>query len=55
MENKDKSTNKSDRITVRLTANQYFELEQIAKENNLKKSALLRLLISKFIKDYYGE
>lgn len=47
-----KTTNKSDRITVRLTPHQNFMLDEIAKKVKVSKSALTRYIIEEFIAKY---
>lgn len=52
MRNTDKTTNKSNRITVRLTPNQDQELNQMSKDLKLPKAKLVRYFISDYIKKY---
>lgn len=47
-----KSTNKDSRITVRLTPNQDFMLDAIAKKINKPKSAIIRYILEQFITKY---
>lgn len=52
MRNTDKTTNKSSRITVRLTPNQEQELTRMSKDLQLPKAKLVRYFISDYIKKY---
>lgn len=52
MRNTDKTTNKSSRITVRLTPYQEQELNRMSKDLQLPKAKLVRYFISDYIKKY---
>ena len=52
MRNTDKTKNKSNRITVRLTPNQEQELTRMSKDLQLPKAKLVRYFISDYIKKY---
>lgn len=52
MRNTDKTKNKSNRITVRLTPNQDQELNRMSKDLQLPKAKLVRYFISDYIKKY---
>ena len=52
MRNTDKTTNKSSRITVRLTPNQEQELRRMSEDLKLPKAKLVRYFISDYIKKY---
>lgn len=49
---KDKSSNKENRITVRLTPNQSQMLDVMSSRFEVKKSALVRYIIDQFIAQY---
>lgn len=49
----DKSLTKDNRITVRLTPNQYNELNNISKVLKMTKGALIRRITDSFIDKYY--
>ena len=38
-----------DRVSVRLTPRQYFEMTEICKANNLRMSSLIRELVQRFL------
>lgn len=48
-------TNKTHRVCVRLTDNEYNELKQLSKENNIKISDIIRnsLKENEILKNYY--
>lgn len=52
MRKTDKSTNKSSRITVRLTPHQEQELRRMSDDLKLPKAKLVRYFISDYIKKY---
>ena len=52
MRKTDKTTNKSSRITVRLTPNQEQELRRMSEDLKLPKAKLVRYFISDYIKKY---
>lgn len=49
---KDKSTNKEAQLRVRLTPHQSFMLDEICKELDLTKSALIRYMLDQFLQKY---
>lgn len=52
MRKTDKTTNKSSRITVRLTPHQEQELRRMSDDLKLPKAKLVRYFISDYIKKY---
>lgn len=49
---KDKTTNKDTQLRVRLTAHQSFMLDEMCKEFEITKSALIRYILDQFISQY---
>lgn len=49
---KDKTTNKDTQLRVRLTPNQSFMLDEMCKEFEITKSALIRYILDQFISQY---
>lgn len=50
---KDKSTNKTNILQVRLTPHQGLMIEEIAEQFQVTKSALVRYILDSFIAQYY--
>lgn len=44
-----------DRVSVRLTPRQYFEMKEICKANNLRMSSLIRELVQRFLDRINGD
>lgn len=49
---KDKSTNKEAQLRVRVTPHQSFMLDEMSKELEITKSALIRYILDQFISEY---
>ena len=49
---KDKTNNKDNKITVRLTPNQSFMLNEMASVLGVKKSVLVRYILDQYIAQY---
>ncbi len=49
---KDKTTNKEAQLRVRLTPHQSFMVDEISKELDITKSALIRYVLDQFINQY---
>lgn len=49
---KDKTNNKDNKITVRLTPNQSFMLNEMVSVLGVKKSVLVRYILDQFIAQY---
>lgn len=50
---KDKSTNKTNKLVVRLTPNQSLMIDEIAEQFEVTKSSLVRYILDNFIAQYY--
>lgn len=44
-----------DRVSVRLTPRQYFEMKEICKANDLRMSSLIRELVQRFLDRINGD
>ncbi len=49
---KDKTTNKEAQLRVRLTPHQSFMLDEMSRELDITKSALMRYILDQFIQQY---
>lgn len=49
---KDKSTNKTTKLVVRLTPNQSLMIDEISEKFEVTKSALVRYILDQFIEQY---